>query len=246
MSKAVNVRDNATAKVECEVLEAIPEQIPDPIKDLLNDICSEETGEPGGGGLPVAPPAPAEGPAIPEEPQLRINCSEGIRKVKRQLRRIEKLGLPDDVKQELLDPLRERIKELGKECDKLADQVQEETDDLLDEVLDNAPDVGDVPDVDDTIDGLTGDASGTTTTPAASGCRRERRRGLVQQLPWVPRTMSMLTKFSLLVAIALTSTSCAALGIGGGCDGTPLIAEFEQVGDLVENSNVQSPRRRDR
>lgn len=50
----------------------------------------------------------------------------------------------------------------------------------------------------------------------------------------------MLRKMGLLIAIALTSTSCAALGITGGCDGTPLIAEFEQVGDLVENSNVQS------
>ena len=50
----------------------------------------------------------------------------------------------------------------------------------------------------------------------------------------------MLRKIGLLAVIALTSTSCAALGIGGGCSGTPLIAEFEQVGDLVENSNVQS------
>ena len=167
VSKAVDVRDNATAKVECEVLNQIPDLIPDEIEEILKDICKEETGEPGGGGLPIEPPAPAGGPAIPDEPQLRINCSEGIRKVKRQLRRIEKLGLPDDVKKELLDPLRERIKELGKECDKLAEEVQEETDDLLDEVLDNAPDVGDVPDVDDAVDGLTGDASGTTVTPVA-------------------------------------------------------------------------------
>jgi phospholipid/cholesterol/gamma-HCH transport system substrate-binding protein len=52
--------------------------------------------------------------------------------------------------------------------------------------------------------------------------------------------MTMLRKVGLLVVIALTSTSCAALGIGGGCDGTSLIGEFEQVGDLVENANVQS------
>ena len=166
VSKAVDVRDNATAKVECEAFEELPDDIPQAIKDIILGICEEETGEPSDGGAPVAPPVPAEGPAIPDEPQLRINCSEGIRKVKRQLRRIEQLGLPDDVKQELLDPLRKRIKDLGKECDKLADQVQEETDDLLDEIIDNAPDVGDVPDVEDTIDGLTGNASGTTTAPA--------------------------------------------------------------------------------
>jgi phospholipid/cholesterol/gamma-HCH transport system substrate-binding protein len=50
----------------------------------------------------------------------------------------------------------------------------------------------------------------------------------------------MLRKIAMLTAIALSSTSCAALGIAGGCDGTSLIAEFEQVGDLVENANVQS------
>lgn len=52
--------------------------------------------------------------------------------------------------------------------------------------------------------------------------------------------MTMLRKVTLLLAISLTSTSCAALGFGGTCGDTELIAEFEQVGDLVENSNVQS------
>src|SRR5688500_4772149 len=50
----------------------------------------------------------------------------------------------------------------------------------------------------------------------------------------------MLKKAFLLVAIALVSSSCAALGIGGDCEGTEVVAEFDQVGDLVENSNVQS------
>jgi phospholipid/cholesterol/gamma-HCH transport system substrate-binding protein len=36
------------------------------------------------------------------------------------------------------------------------------------------------------------------------------------------------------------TTSCAALGISGDCDGTEVIAYFEQVGDLVEAANVQS------
>ncbi len=38
----------------------------------------------------------------------------------------------------------------------------------------------------------------------------------------------------------LASTSCAALGVTGGCDGTEVIGEFEQVADLVEAANVQS------
>ena len=52
--------------------------------------------------------------------------------------------------------------------------------------------------------------------------------------------MKMMRKLVLLVAFAMTSTSCAVLGIGGGCSDTSLIAEFEQVADLVENANVQS------
>lgn len=50
----------------------------------------------------------------------------------------------------------------------------------------------------------------------------------------------MMKRAFLLVAIALVSSSCAALGIGGNCEGTEVVAEFDQVGDLVENSNVQS------
>lgn len=52
--------------------------------------------------------------------------------------------------------------------------------------------------------------------------------------------MKMIRKIALLTAIAAVSTSCAAMGIGGGCDGTSIIAEFEQVSDLVEKANVQS------
>ena len=45
---------------------------------------------------------------------------------------------------------------------------------------------------------------------------------------------------AVLLAGALGSTSCAVLGVSGGCDGTEVIANFEQVGDLVEQANVQS------
>lgn len=50
----------------------------------------------------------------------------------------------------------------------------------------------------------------------------------------------MIRRVALVVLLALVSTSCAALGLTGGCDGTELIASFEQVGDLVEAGNVQS------
>ena len=40
--------------------------------------------------------------------------------------------------------------------------------------------------------------------------------------------------------LGLLATSCAALGFAGKCEGTGVIANFEQVGDLVEAANVQS------
>jgi phospholipid/cholesterol/gamma-HCH transport system substrate-binding protein len=43
-----------------------------------------------------------------------------------------------------------------------------------------------------------------------------------------------------MIVVALVTSSCAALGVSGGCDGTEIIANFEQVGDLVEAANVQS------
>lgn len=45
---------------------------------------------------------------------------------------------------------------------------------------------------------------------------------------------------ALLAAMALVTSSCAVLGFAGGCDGTEIIGMFKQVGDLVENANVQS------
>ena len=50
----------------------------------------------------------------------------------------------------------------------------------------------------------------------------------------------MIRRAALVVLLGLASTSCAALGLTGGCDGTELIANFEQIGDLVEAANVQS------
>ena len=50
----------------------------------------------------------------------------------------------------------------------------------------------------------------------------------------------MIRKVALVIVFGLASTSCSVLGFSGGCDGTEVIANFEQVGDLVEAANVQS------
>ncbi len=50
----------------------------------------------------------------------------------------------------------------------------------------------------------------------------------------------MIRRVALAIAACTMTTSCAALGVSGDCDGTEIIAYFEQVGDLVEAANVQS------
>ena len=42
------------------------------------------------------------------------------------------------------------------------------------------------------------------------------------------------------VVASLSLSSCAVLGFASACNGIELLAKFEQVGDLVENANVQS------
>ena len=50
----------------------------------------------------------------------------------------------------------------------------------------------------------------------------------------------MSRRAALLALAGLLGTSCAALGYPSKCGGTSIIANFEQVGDLVEAANVQS------
>ncbi|MFN2388992.1 MAG: MCE family protein [Actinomycetota bacterium] len=45
---------------------------------------------------------------------------------------------------------------------------------------------------------------------------------------------------ALALAMSLAGSSCALVGVAPQCGGMSLIAEFEQVGDLVKNANVQA------
>ena len=51
-----------------------------------------------------------------------------------------------------------------------------------------------------------------------------------------------MTRRIAVVALmaVLAGTACSAIGITAPCGGTEIIGKFEQVGDLVENANVQS------
>lgn len=44
----------------------------------------------------------------------------------------------------------------------------------------------------------------------------------------------------MLVALACLTSSCALVGLSASCNGTTIIGQFKQVGDLVKNANVQA------
>jgi phospholipid/cholesterol/gamma-HCH transport system substrate-binding protein len=50
----------------------------------------------------------------------------------------------------------------------------------------------------------------------------------------------LIRRAALALLVGVTASSCAALGFAGECEGTSFIANFEEVGDLVEAANVQS------
>src|SRR3712207_264988 len=49
-----------------------------------------------------------------------------------------------------------------------------------------------------------------------------------------------MKRLAAAVAVLLLTSSCAVLGFASACGGTEIIGKFEEVGDLVENANVQS------
>ena len=144
---AVDVRDNANARLECELLGPLP---PGPIKEELKKFCEEETGEPA--------PGPFSGPggrtAGPDE--MKLDCDKGVRKVRKQLRRIEGIDLPQQALDEILEPMRKQLRRLKKECKKLGEAIKDPSG-LLDEI----PDLPEDPDEDPDLDDLSGNAAGS-------------------------------------------------------------------------------------
>ncbi|HET7483208.1 MAG TPA: MCE family protein [Actinomycetota bacterium] len=156
-NKDVDVRDNATAKLQCALLDNLP---PGPIKDQLKEICQDQTGEP-----PRTVEAPAPSPTTPTKPLL--DCDKAVRKVKHQLRRIERLGLPDDALHEIVDPLKKQMRALKKACKKVGGSV--DVNDILDQLPDlpPIPDLPNLPNAPDEVGvgSLTGNAAGTNAAP---------------------------------------------------------------------------------
>jgi hypothetical protein len=154
---ATDIRDNATQRIECEILDTIPDS---PIKDVLEDICREETGEP-----PDDAPVVAEPRTLPE---MKLDCDQGVRKVRRQIRRLGRMAIDDGVRDDILEPLTKKLRKLAKKCRELGEAIDE---DLLEKLREmtgavNLDDLEDLDDLDlDDLDGLTGNAAGAAAVP---------------------------------------------------------------------------------
>lgn len=162
---ATDIRDNATQRVECEILDTVPDG---PIKDALEEICRQETGEP-----------PDRGPVFVEPrtlPEMKLDCDEGVRKVKRQIRRLGRMGIDEAAKDDILKPLTKKLKKLAKKCRELGEAIDEELLERLKELTGDVDldDLDDLEDLDpDSLDELTGNAAGAAAVPEEDDSREE-------------------------------------------------------------------------
>jgi len=156
----IDVRDNQN-RINCGLLDDLPDG---PIKDALKQACREQTGEPGG------PKPKTDGGAEPDLDAIdkAIDCTEGVRKAKRQLRRLKDVDIDPEVMEEIVEPLKKKLRRLARECEELKDAITGDGGILED--LKQIDDVGDIPDLDGTLDGLdgldglTGNAAGETVS----------------------------------------------------------------------------------
>jgi hypothetical protein len=164
----IDVRNNDTARVQCDAIEDLPDS---PLKDILQEICDMATE----GGLPIPPPpAAAEEPPTAEEPplidlsDLKLNCKQGVKKVRKQVDKIEEAGLPPELQEEVTKPLKKKLRKLAKKCDEFGKVLRNGG------LLDDLPGIGDIPNIppDDSGEDLEGSAASAggaaPTTPSES------------------------------------------------------------------------------
>lgn len=185
--KAVDVRSNANSARLCEDFDDLPinpGDFPPPLQDLIQDILDalEEQICPSaaGGGGPPTPTAPISGPSDNTAPvgpdlipELKLDCKEEIKKIRRQIRRVEEIGIPTDIKTEILEPLEDKLKLIAKKCKKVNEALENPAalDDLLGGLPDELLEQLDLPMLDgpsDDGDDLTGSAAGSTIAPPRS------------------------------------------------------------------------------
>ena len=158
----IDVRNNDTARLQCDAIEDLPDS---PLKDILLEICEMATA----GDAPAPPaegaalaPAPSEAPPLIDLPDLKLDCKQGVKKVRKQVSKIEDVGLPPEVQNEVTKPLKKKLKKLAKKCKELGKAISGEGG-----LLDDLPGVGDVPPIQSGSDeDLEGSAAGVGAAPA--------------------------------------------------------------------------------
>ena len=160
----VDVRDSNNERLECSILSSLP---PGPAKDLLQKLC-KQAGGPGPTPPPLPTPLPSlTAPAAPQPtlPSLPFNCHKAVKKVKHQIRRLNKIGLPPAIKKEVLKPLAKNVRQIAKKC-KTIEQSIKHPGGLIDKIkkavgnLPNLP-ANQIPD----MPGVTGNALGGPAVP---------------------------------------------------------------------------------
>ena len=161
----IDVRDNASARVTCDAVDALPDS---PLKDILKEICEMVTAESaasssGQSPAPEASPGVAPAPPTIELPDLKLTCKQGVKEVRHQVKKIEDLGLPPEVRDEVTKPLRKKLKKLAKKCKNLGEAIAGDGG-----LLDNLPGIGDIPNVKPSPGKLRGSAAGASSLPAVT------------------------------------------------------------------------------
>ncbi len=123
---ASDVRDNL-ASARCEQLD----QVPPPVRDILKEILGEACGE---------SPEQQAGPVASSNTPPELDCDKSVRRVKRQLRRVEKVDLPEEVLEEIVRPMKKQLRRLKKGCKELGRLLKDPTktvQDIIDELLED-------------------------------------------------------------------------------------------------------------
>jgi hypothetical protein len=179
--KATDVRSDRPTAGLCEdfddlfPIDDLPPALQDVFEEILNQLESEFCPSPdsggGGGGasVPTSPDIP-DAPGAPRTPgdlvpDLQQECKKAIKTIKKQIDRIEEIGVSEELKAEIISPLEKRVKRLKKNCEQLGGAIEDPSnlEDILEELPDDIRELlpddveGSTPD----LDNLTGNAAGT-------------------------------------------------------------------------------------
>ena len=161
----IDVRNNDSARVQCDAIEDLPDS---PLKDILLEICEMATtgaapAPPIDGAAP--PTALTEAPPLIDLPNLKLDCKKGVKKVRKQVSKIEDVGLPPELQNEVTKPLKKKLKKLAKKCKELGKALSGTG------LLDGLPGVGDLPNIapesEEDLEGSAAGAGGAAPSSAS-------------------------------------------------------------------------------